>query len=268
MKEMKKSFFLFLTVGILCLMTASCGSNKNALTLSSIEGEWNIIEVNGDSVKSDSEPFIGFNISDKAIYGNSGCNNFRGTLEVDSLKPGVMAFGTIGSTRMMCQDMTLEQAILTALSQVVAYSTVSDTPEKIALDNKDGKQIIILEKREVKPLSLSDLSGEWAIKAINGNEVLGTLDVPPFLGFDIDENRIYGNVGCNTVNGLLEQNSSVNNSLTFKNLASTQMLCPDMETERIVLECLNATKSFAKSADGNIVLLDGNGAELLVLAKQ
>ena len=117
-------------------------------------------------------------------------------------------------------------------------------------------------------LSLSSIDGEWKIEAIKGKSAIGNQDVAPFIGFDINDNRIYGNVGCNSVNGELVQEASVPTSLSFKNVACTQMLCPDMETEQAVLESLNATRSFTKGLNGNIILLDADGAEVLVLSKR
>ena len=35
-----------------------------------------------------------------------------GSFEADSLKPGTLKFGQIGSTRMMCPDMKTEQMVL------------------------------------------------------------------------------------------------------------------------------------------------------------
>ena len=55
-------------------------------------------------------------------------------------------------------------------------------------------------KRQV---SLSDLSGEWVIELVNGKKIVGTAEVTPFNGFNLDKSRIYGNVGCNTINGCL-----------------------------------------------------------------
>lgn len=264
---MKKVIFKLAAICAGALIVTSCSSGKNMLTLSSLNGEWNITEVNGQKVSTDKMPYIGFDVAQKRIYGNSGCNRMMGTFEADSLKPGVLSFGPIGSTRMMCPDMKTEQAVLGALEKVKSYETVSDEPEVIALCAVDGKQMIKLEKKEVLPASLSDLSGEWAIEFANGKKIVGTAEIAPYIGFDVDESRIYGNVGCNTINGALIQDEGTSNSLHFDNIATTMMMCPDMETETIVLNALNETKSFSVK-DGKVYLLGENGNELLVLKKQ
>ncbi|WP_455674228.1 META domain-containing protein [Phocaeicola sp.] len=265
---MKKVVFRLALLCAGALIVTSCGGGKNMLTLSSLNGEWNITEVDGQKISAGKAPFIGFDVAQKRIYGNSGCNRMMGTFEADSLKPGVLSFGQIGSTRMMCPDMKTEQSVLGALGKVKSYETVSDEPEVIALCAADGQQVMKLEKQVQTPVSLSDLSGEWAIELVNGKKIVGTAEVAPFIGFNTDESRIYGNVGCNTINGALTQDEDTPNSLHFANIATTMMMCPDMATETEVLNALNETKSFSMTKDGKVVLLGEGGNELLTLKKQ
>lgn len=246
----------------------SCHNGKNTLSLSALNGEWNITEVDGKQISMNKMPFIGFDVAQKRMYGNSGCNRMTGSLEADSLKPGTLKFGQIGSTRMMCPDMQTEQSVLAALDKVTSYQTVSDQPETIALCDRDGKPLMTLEKKpDAAQPSLSDLSGEWAIELAGGKKIEGTAEVAPYIGFDVDESRIYGNVGCNTINGVLVQDKNKPNSVWFDNIATTMMLCPDMETETVILNALNETKSF-KTEGGKVYLLGDGGNELLVLKKQ
>ena len=242
-------------------LIVSCGSGKNMLSVSSLDGEWNITEVDGQKISTERMPFIGFDVAQKRIYGNSGCNRMMGSFEADSLKPGTLKFGQIGSTRMMCPDMKTEQMVLGALDKVTSFQTVSDKPDVITLCNQDGQPLMTLEKKAAPEVSLSDLSGEWVIELVNGKKIVGTAEVTPFIGFNLDESRIYGNVGCNTINGALMQEDGKPNSLRFDNVATTMMMCPDMETETIVLNALNETKSFSMK-DDKVYLTDEGFLEL------
>ena len=50
------------TMGVALLaivLASSCGSSKNALQTSALEGEWNIITVNGKEATADKDVFIG-----------------------------------------------------------------------------------------------------------------------------------------------------------------------------------------------------------------
>lgn len=248
-----------------CMM--SCGSGRKVLFFSSLEGEWNIVKVEGQSVDMAKKPFIGFDVAGKRMYGYSGCNRMMGSLEIDSVNPGSLKLGQIGSTRMMCPDMETERRVLDALDKVVSFQQVADKPESIVLCGQNGQQLMTLEKKINLEVSLSELSGRWTIEMANGKEIKGTAEVTPFIGFDVDERRVYGNVGCNTINGPLMQDEDKPNSLNFGKLATTMMMCPDMETETIVLNALNETKCFSVK-DGKVYLLSENGTELLVLKKQ
>lgn len=45
------------------------------------------------------------------------------------------------------------------------------------------------------------------------------------------------------------------------------MACPDMETERQILEALSKVNSFSSSQDQTLALLDENGTEILTLTR-
>ncbi len=71
---------------------------------------------------------------------------------------------------MACPDMQTEQMVLNALNKVKSYETVSDQPEIIALCSEDGKKMLTLQKKDESQVSLTDLSGEWAIELVNGKK--------------------------------------------------------------------------------------------------
>ena len=41
-------------------LIVSCGSGKNMLSVSSLDGEWNITEVDGQKISTERMPFMGF----------------------------------------------------------------------------------------------------------------------------------------------------------------------------------------------------------------
>ena len=106
---MKKVFVsLCMTAAVAAL--SSCASTKNAASLSVLGGEWNIIEINGAVVvpaPGQAFPYIGFDTNTGKVYGNAGCNRLMGTFDMQA-KPGRLELSQVGSTRMMCSDMTVE----------------------------------------------------------------------------------------------------------------------------------------------------------------
>lgn len=144
----------------LCVASAlvgllSCGSIRNAVTLSSLGGEWNIIEINGMVVvpaPKQEFPFIGFDTKNGKVYGNSGCNRMTGSFDVNA-KPGRIHFGAMGSTRMLCPDMTVEQNILSALTRVKRYRKLGK--DNMALCGSSSLPILVLQKKETPSHKLS-----------------------------------------------------------------------------------------------------------------
>ena len=113
---------------------------------------------------------------------------------------------------------------------------------KIAVDNKEQKiaakevavEAVIPSDREEftddeeekaytsKQLAQGIIKGDWSIEMVNGKAVVG--EDAPFLKFEPEENRVYGNNGCNVINGTFTYNIA-DSTLTFSNLASTMRLC-------------------------------------------
>lgn len=64
------------------------------------------------------------------------------------------------------------------------------------------------------------------------------------------------------------QEEGKENSLKFSQMISTMMACPNMDTERLVLEALDKVASFTLDQDkSKLSLLDENGTEVMSLTK-
>ena len=243
-----------------CMMM-SCKSSKQVATVD-LSGEWNIVAVDGQELTATEKPFIGLDMANKSLHGNAGCNSLLGNFELDSIHPGTIRFTQVGATRMMCPDMETETKVLAALNKVAGYD---ETAEGVVLTDAEGNALLTLEKREAPAVSVNDLKGEWIISQVEGEEVGKTENVP-FISLNVDEKTLHGNAGCNIINGGFEQDVDQPLSLRFSQVISTMMACPNMETEGKILQALNKVHSFAKGqADGTMVLMDENGAEVMML---
>lgn len=262
-----KKVFVSICIALTALTLSSCRSTKEATSLSSMNGEWNVVEINGTTVvpaQGQALPFIGFDTATGKVYGNSGCNRLMGSFDVKA-QAGTIDLSQLGSTRMMCPDMTIEQNVLGALAQVKGYRKVGK--EGMALCNADKRPVLVLEKKGAG-VKLSVLKGEWLITEVNGEAVPTGMEKQPFIAFDLKEKRIHGNAGCNLMNGGFQTNEANALSITFPAVASTMMACPDMETEGKIMGALNEVKTFDVLASGNIGLYDANGTLVLVLTKK
>ena len=225
---MKKVFVSICMAGA-ALAMSSCRSVEKAIPLSSINGEWNIIEVNGSKIapgESRTLPFIAFDTATGRVSGNSGCNRMMGSFDVNA-KPGSLELTGMASTRMMCPDMTTENNVLNAFAQVKGYKKAGK--DKMYLCNSSNRPVVVLQKKEAD-VKLSVLNGEWKIKEVNGEAIPSGMEKQPFIAFDVKKKTIHGNAGCNLINGGFETSTSNAKSISFPGVASTMMACPDMET--------------------------------------
>ena len=237
---MKKVIVSLCMAGALIALS-SCRSSKDAATLSSINGEWNIIEINGAAVvpaPNQEFPFIGFDTNTGKVF---------------------------ASTRMACPDMTLEQNVLSALGQVKKYKKLGK--ENIALCGSSNRPIIVLQKK-ASTVKLSDLSGKWIISEAGGQSIPEGMEKQPFIEFNLSEKRIHGNAGCNLINGGFVADNENSSAISFPQLISTMMACPDMEVEGRVMKALNEVKSFGKLAGGGIGFYDADNTLVMVLVKK
>ena len=260
---MKKTSAMGAAIAAFALATG-CGSSKNALQTSALEGEWNILTVNGKAATAERVPFIGMDLEKNRLYGCAGCNRIMGTLQVDKAKAGRVSFGSVGSTRMLCADMATEQAVLEALGNVSGYE---GTEKELTLTDAGGHALLTLSKRPAAVLA--SLAGHWDIAQVYGEAVedIEKTEKKPFLEFDADKKTVHGNSGCNIVNGGILQEEGQPASLGFDKLLSTMMAGPGMTLEGKVLEALGKVKSFVVKDEHTAVLLDENGAEALTLTK-
>lgn len=118
------------------------------------------------------------------------------------------------------------------------------------------KEAILPQDREniVQPVSAVYTSaeiargvvkGDWAIETVNGSQVVG--EKAPFLKFSPEENKVYGNNGCNVINAQYEYNAN-DSTIRFSYLTSTMMLChKEGITDREINLALDATRYYSWS---------------------
>lgn len=256
-----------IVVAAAALALMSCGTTKKAVSLSSLSGEWNIIEINGAAVvpgQGQELPFIGFNTANGKVFGYSGCNRMMGSFDLNA-QPGVLNLSRLASTRMACPDMTTEQNVLNALDQVRGYKKAGR--HNIALCNASGRPVVVLAKKD-SSVKLSALNGEWNIVEAGGQLIPSGMEKQPFISFDVKQKTLHGTAGCNLINGSFATDKDNPRSISFPGMAATMMACPDMEVEGRVLAAMNEVKSFDVLAGGGIGLYNADGTLVMVLKKR
>ena len=136
---MKKITILIVAVIAMMAMTG-CNEKK---TIETLNGEWSVTTIGEMAVPDSVDAFMGFDLKEKTIYGSTGCNRLTGSLPTE-ISRDVPMFAAMGCTRMMCADMTIEDAMLPALGSGVDFKLDGNT---LLLLNADGQTVMTLEKR-------------------------------------------------------------------------------------------------------------------------
>lgn len=263
-----KKVLIPLCIACMTLAFSSCRSSKETAGISSINGEWDIVEVNGAKVNvapGQNIPYVGFESATGRISGNSGCNRMMGSFDVNA-EPGKLDLAGIASTRMLCGDMTTENNVLNAFKNVKGYKLMGK--EKLALTNSLNRPVVVLEKRTAKA-QLAALQGEWKVIEAGGQSIPTDLEErqKPYINFNIAKKSIHGNAGCNMINGGFNLDDKNPQAISFPAVAATMMACPNMEVERRVMNALNNTKSFRLLTDIKVAFYNEEGATTMVLSK-
>lgn len=113
--------------------------------LEAINGQWDVTEIAGEKTK-DAGINIFFDIPELKVHGNSGCNYFNGTIEIDPYVSSSISFRNMAVTMRACPNLDLETKFLVSLEQV-ARVQINNAKHITLLDAK-GKKIVELYKEQ------------------------------------------------------------------------------------------------------------------------
>lgn len=198
-----------------------------SLIRSVIYGTWTPTEIGGLKVTGENRPTVAFDSAAVnpfyvRYYATTGCNVLNGTLALTAGN-GLAPLGDGASTMRLCPDAVYEAPMIEAFNTVNSYTLEStDGDYVLTMKNQAGKTVMVLLKSD-----MAYINGAWEVTSIGATEVASSgLPDPIRLVIDIPELRVHGSTGCNVLNGDLERNPDVRNSLAFTNIATTRMACP------------------------------------------
>ena len=125
----------------------SCSATKTTDTAVDLNGEWDIVTVDGnavDTTKTEFRPTLGFDTAKNNVFGCAGCNSINGKAKVDATKQTI-SFSEIGKTLMLCAKMEYEEKIMKALESVKGYKAAGKGC--VELTNGSGKAVLQLKKQ-------------------------------------------------------------------------------------------------------------------------
>ena len=114
-------------------MMISCSEAK--VDAKKLEGKWNVIEVKGETILKEGLPYMEFDMAQKKLHGNAGCNMFNTTVTLDDNNVSSITIAPGAATMMACPDM----------GDVNAVKAGSSESEMLLVD-KDGNTLLVLSK--------------------------------------------------------------------------------------------------------------------------
>jgi heat shock protein HslJ len=119
-----------ISLSILSVFLISCSTSKKMNTANEFkEKYWKLIEIRGQMITAENfvkEPYFILKSNENKVSGNSGCNSFSGSYDLQS-KTNRIAFYKLAVTRMACIKPTVEEAFLKILETADNYTIKNDT---------------------------------------------------------------------------------------------------------------------------------------------
>ena len=118
--------------------------NTTNQDLSQLHDIWALHTLQGEEYSADmsaKHPTLELFLADKRVAGNDGCNRLMGS--ISTISETELVFGSIGGTKMMCQNMKITDGFNQALRKVVLYERDGLF---LILKDTDNNELMMLKK--------------------------------------------------------------------------------------------------------------------------
>lgn len=249
--------------GIVVAAIATSCSSVRTMPVADLSGEWSISKIENKEITVPvdiEQPYLAFDVVNNHMFGSIGCNTVMGAFYAS--EDGKIDLSGMGVTRMMCPDMTLEDQILSALSKVTDFG-IDDDGNLILLDEYQHKMVTLTKRTD--SISPATLQGSWKVDML-GNLDLNT-DTEEDYTIEFTPDGIFSmTTGCNNVGGSY---SGQYVDITFGQLRSTRMACPDMSVEQEAQTVLPSIVSFGQLADeGSYGFYDTDNNLVMIISRK
>ncbi|MCK9447891.1 MAG: copper resistance protein NlpE N-terminal domain-containing protein [Bacteroidales bacterium] len=170
-------------------------------------------------------------------------NVYKGKADVSFVETGSFNWSQNESSIMLMDGEDIHMSFLVGENQLIMLDT-------------EGREIegeLAPYYRLTKSEGSFTLYGiHWQLVKLSDNAIeLSDDRRQAFIAFDRQEQRVYGNAGCNLFHG--SYHSSEQGRIELRPLASTMMACPEMETEQLFFQVLENVVSYT-IIDGSLWL--------------
>lgn len=160
------------------------------------------------------------------------------------------------------------------LAMLLAPATMDARKKK---DKKQDKRSVNIEnvvadvEQPMREVAITDpakqLYGEWDIVMMNKKKKVYTIE-RAYLYLDFaGGNKVYGNNGCNTINGTFQLSG---NNLKFNDFIATEESCHNVTNEKTIMHALADTRRFTLETQYNaqyLNLINSKGNVVMVLKR-
>lgn len=140
---MKKIIFYVLLIPAFIGMMFACSDAKT--DVKKLEGKWNVVEVKGEKLMEEGLPQMNFNMSENKLHGNTCCNIFNTTVNVDSDDVSSLTINPAATTMMACPNMDVEGKVLQGMEEVKGVKAGKNDNEMLLVD-QSGNVVFVLQK--------------------------------------------------------------------------------------------------------------------------
>ncbi len=243
------------------IAAVSCNTVSN-IPVNDLSGEWNVVKIDNREISvpdGSDQPYMAFDIINSRLSGNAGCNRIMGTLKATD--NGTIDLSQMASTRMMCPDMAVEDQLLNALSKVREFGI--DKNGQLVLMDGQRHHMVTLSKR-ADGISPASLTGSFRISSLGDLDLSTDTEDDYTIEFMAD-GTFSMTTGCNNVGG---KYSGKYVDITFSDMMSTRMMCPDMEVENTAQKVLPTVVAFGELAnEGTYGFYDAGNNLVMTVAR-
>lgn len=225
-----------------------------------VKGDWAIETVYGKSAVGETAPYLKFVPSERRIYGDNGCNTINASYNYNP-QDSTISFDHIATTMRMCgMEGLTDYEINTALGATKFYSWEVDGHDYFLtfFDERGGEVMRLMHQ------NFDFLNGTWAVRKI-GDKQINDPDMKMVI--DVDEGKLHGNTGCNIMNGALAIDMDQPNSISFSNIITTRMACPDKAHETDLLVALEEVTAARPASVNEVILFNSRHDAVLTLVR-
>ena len=140
---MKKIIFYVLLIPVFIGMMSACSDAKT--DVKKLDGKWNVVEVKGEKLMEEGLPQMNFDMSENKLHGNTGCNIFNTTVNLDSDDISSLTINPAATTMMACPNMDVEGKVLQAMEDVKGVKAGKNDNEMLLVDQA-GNVLFVLQR--------------------------------------------------------------------------------------------------------------------------